>query len=151
MNTFKANKEDIANQEAAIAEAAQCIILNTPDWRDVAIAGLRLYLVNTKLCGAEVPYLKFEHNGKPCSLTFNMKVVEPGEDFTPNEVNQAHQQELIECILAKFEALGGYSYLDLFMCSGRLFMIGFDGLADTERALTFRSDKTNYRVNLING
>ncbi|QYW05671.1 hypothetical protein pEaSNUABM25_00315 [Erwinia phage pEa_SNUABM_25] len=151
MKPIKATEADKALQNECMDAVAQCIILNTPDWRDVAIAGLRLYLVASSMSGAELPCMQFEHNGKPCRLSFKMNVVDEGEDFTPNEVNQAHQQEMVECILAKTEALGGYSYFDLFICAGRLFMIGFDGMADTVPALMFRSDKKNYRVNLING
>lgn len=150
MNETQATPSDIELQDRMMDAAAQKVIELTPEWIDVAAAGLRLYLTVCDQLGGPIPEMRFVHNNRPCKLQFTLNEVAEGSEFVANDIDHEKQMEICEAILATAEANeNGHSLMDLAICSGRLFMIGYDGLAGTVSKVCFRFAKKNYVMNLV--
>lgn len=145
-----ATLSDIELQDRMVDAAAQKLIELKPEWVDVCAAALRLYLTVCEQLGGEIPELRFVHNSRPTRLQFRLAESVEGEEFVANEINKEHQMAMAEAILDVAEANeDGHSLMDLAIASGRLFMIGYDGLAGTLDKICFRSHKKNYTMNLV--
>lgn len=152
LKEIKPSSSDLELQDRAVDAAAQKIIELRPEWVDVAAAGLRLYLTVCEELGGPIPEMRFVHNAKPCRLSFNLNEVKEGAEFVANEIDKDKQLSIVEEILATAEANeNGHSLLDLAICSGRLFMIGYDGLGGTLDKICIRCNKKNYTMNLVKG
>ncbi|QZE59556.1 hypothetical protein MPK66_gp312 [Erwinia phage pEa_SNUABM_2] len=152
METIKPTFSDLELQDQMMDVAAQKIIELKPEWVDVCVAALRLYLIVCDDIGGPIPELRFVHNAKPCRLQFNLLESSGGTEFVANEIDKDKQMEIVEALLSTAEASPtGHSMLDFAICSGRLFMIGYDGLAGTLDKICFRADKKNYTMNLVEG
>ncbi len=152
LEEIKPTLSDIELQDEMVDAAAQKLIELKPEWVDVCAAAIRLYLVVCDDIGGPIPELRFVHNSKPCRIQFNLK--EPGSDeaFVANEINKDHQMEIVDAMLDVAENCpNGHSMLDLAICAGRLFMVGYDGLADTLDKICLRANKKNYTMNLVEG
>ena len=152
METIKPTVSDLELQDQMMDVAAQKIIELKPEWVDVCAAALRLYLIVCDDIGGPIPELRFIHNAKPCRLQFNLLESSEDTEFVANEIDKDKQMEIVEALLSTAEACStGHSMLDFAICSGRLFMIGYDGLSGTLDKICFRSNKKNYTMNLVEG
>lgn len=150
MTETQATVSDIELQDRMMDAAVQKVIELTPEWIDVAAAGLRLYLTTCNILGGPIPEMRFVHNSRPCKISFNLKESTESSEFVANDIDKDKQMEICEAILATAEANeNGHTIMDLAICSGRLFMIGYDGLAGTIEKICFRHDKKNYTMNLV--
>lgn len=150
LSETKATVSDIELQDRMMDAAVQKVIELKPEWIDVCASGLRLYLTVCDQLGGPIPEMRFVHNSKPCKLSFNLKEAVDGGEFVANDIDHEKQMEICEAILATAEANEeGHSLMDLAICSGRLFMIGYDGLAGTIDKVCFRHAKKNYTMNLV--
>lgn len=150
LNETKATLSDIELQDRMMDSAVQKVIELKPEWIDVCAASLRLYLTVCDQLGGPIPEMRFVHNNKPCKLSFNLKEATEGSEFVANDIDHGKQMEICEAILSTAEANEeGHSLMDLAICSGRLFMIGYDGLAGTIDKVCFRHAKKNYTMNLV--
>ena len=149
LNETKATVADIELQDRMMDAAVQKVIELKPEWIDVCAAGLRLYLTVCSQLGGPIPEMRFVHNNKPCKISFNLNESTDGSEFTANDIDKDKQMEICDAILTTAEANEeGHSLMDLAICSGRLFMIGYDGLAGTVDKVCFRYSKKNYTMNL---
>lgn len=149
LNETKATVSDIELQDRMMDAAVQKVIELKPEWIDVCAAGLRLYLTVCNQLGGLIPEMRFVHNSKPCKISFNLNESADGGEFTANDIDKDKQMEICDAILTVAEANEeGHSLMDLAICSGRLFMIGYDGLAGTVDRVCFRYSKKNYTMNL---
>lgn len=152
MQEIKPTTSDLELQDAMIDAAAQKIVELKPEWVDICAAGLRLYLVVCDEIGGPIPELRFVQNGKPYRLQFMLKEIQEGEAFTANDVDHDHQMAINDAMFNVAESCPeGHSMLDLAICSGRLFVIGYEGLAGTLDKICFRSSGKNYSMNLVKG
>lgn len=152
METIKPTASDLELQDQMMDVAAQKIIELKPEWVDVCASALRLYLIVCAELGGPIPELRFIHNSKPCRLQFNLNEATEGTEFVANDIDKDKQMEIVESLLATAEANPtGHSMLDFAICSGRLFMIGYDGLAGTLDKICFRCNQKNYTMNLVKG
>ncbi|QZE56511.1 hypothetical protein pEaSNUABM40_00316 [Erwinia phage pEa_SNUABM_40] len=152
MQEHKATPADIELQDRMMEAGVQRIIELKPEWIDVCTAGLRLYLTVCDQIGGPIPELRFVHNSKPCRIQFNLNESAEGTEFTANDIDHEKQMAICDAILDVADANeDGHSLLDLAICSGRLFMIGYDGLAGTVEKVCFRFAKKNYTMNLVKG
>lgn len=149
LNETKATVADIELQDRMMDAAVQKVIELKPEWIDVCAAGLRLYLTVCNQLGGPIPEMRFVHNCKPCKISFNLNESTDGGEFTANDIDKDKQMEICDAILTVAEENEeGHSLMDLAICSGRLFMIGYDGLAGTVDKVCFRYSKKNYTMNL---
>ncbi|UAW96806.1 hypothetical protein pEaSNUABM22_00319 [Erwinia phage pEa_SNUABM_22] len=149
---IKPTMSDIELQDQMIDAAAQKLIELKPEWVDVCVAALRLYLTVCEEIGGPIPELRFVHNSKPCRLQFNLKESVEGAEFVANEIDKDKQMAIVDEMLKTAEACpNGHSMLDFAICSGRLFMIGYDGLAGTLDKICFCANKKNYSMTLVKG
>lgn len=150
MNEIKATLSDIELQDRMMDAAVQKVIELKPEWIDVCAAGLRLYLTTCDQLGGEIPELRFVHNNRPTRIQFKLREPHEGAEFVANDIDHEKQMEICEAILTVAEENEtGHTLMDLAICSGRLFLIGSDGLAGTIEKICFRHAKKNYTMNLV--
>lgn len=152
LEEIKPTPTDLELQDQMVDAAAQKIIELKPEWVDVSAAGLRLYLSVCEQLGGPIPELRFVHNAKPCRIRFNLNEVPEGTEFVANEIDKEKQMAIADEMLKTAEACpNGHSLLDIAICSGRLFMVGYDGLAGTLDKICIRCNQKNYTMNLVKG
>lgn len=152
LKEIKPTLSDVELQDKMMDAGVQKVIELKPEWIDVCAAGLRLYLTVCDQLGGPIPEMRFVHNNKPCKLSFNLKEAVDSNEFVANDIDHDKQMQVCEAILAAAEANEEcHSLMDLAICSGRLFMIGYDGLAGTVDKVCFRFAKKNYTMNLVKG
>lgn len=150
LEPIKFTQSDIDLQDAVMESVVQKIIETTPEWLDISTAALRVYLTTCNLLGGHVDQIQFIHNGKPTRLSFALNEHTENMPFTATCIDIEKQKELACAVIDAAEfAADSYSYGDLLVCSGRLFMIGHDGMAGTVDHLSFRHQQKNYTMNLV--
>ncbi|AWY08575.1 hypothetical protein HOT49_gp320 [Erwinia phage vB_EamM_Alexandra] len=150
LEEIKPTLSDMELQDTIMEAGVAKIIEHKPEWIDVATAGARMYLVVVSQLGGPIPEIRFVHNQKPCKIQFKLRESEGTDEFVANDIDHKTQMAILDEMLTTAEASpNGHTLLDLAVCSARLFMIGYDGLAGTVEVIRFRHDQKNYSMNLI--
>lgn len=119
---------------------------------DVAIAGLRMFLVSCAELETEVLALNFVHNGKPVKLSLASTITPDSDsaEFVSNEINREHQINIMDDMLDVAESPDfelEWDWADILVVSGRVFMLGYENLENATE-LRFRCNKKNYTFNI---
>jgi len=150
LEPIKFNQSEIDLQDAIMEVAVSNVIKLTPNWTDICLAAARLYLTTCDMLNGTIPEIRFSHNGKSTRLEYRLKEVEGTEEFEADAADIEKQKAILDAMFDTAEkSEDGFSYGDLLICSGRLFMIGYDGLAGTKDVLKFRHNKKNFTMHLV--